>query len=141
MSHSPLHLKGICQLATTDHSACHSTVGASNDTGDLLWYATVSQQFSEALSVQTAKCLLIINKADVQRRVPFAWLFRMMRSVAIWCVQDLPLRNPARWSRSWGSTASFILFSSTQLNTCLVWTVALFLYHWNRSRGHRSLAA
>ena len=75
LSHSRIYLKGTCQLATTDHSACHSTVGVSNDAIDLLWYAIVSQQFPEALSVQTVKYLLIINKLDLERGVPFATLF------------------------------------------------------------------
>ena len=74
LSHSCVYLKGIYQLATTDHSACHSTVGASNDAGDL-WYAIVSQQFPEALSVQTVKCLLIINRVVIEKGVPFVWLF------------------------------------------------------------------
>ena len=67
MSHSRLYLNSICQLLTTDHFACHSTVGVSNDASDLLWHAIVSQQCPEALSVQTVKCLLQINKADTQR--------------------------------------------------------------------------
>ena len=42
-----------------------------------------------------------------------------------------------------GSTAFFILFNSTRLNTLsapLGWTVVLFLHNWNRSWGHPSLA-
>ena len=51
---------------------CHSSVGFSNDAGDLLWYAIVSQQFPEALSVQNVKRLLTINEADIERGVPFS---------------------------------------------------------------------
>ena len=43
--HSCVYLKGVCQLATTDHSACHSTAGIFNDAGDHLLCAIVSQQF------------------------------------------------------------------------------------------------
>ena len=57
---------------TTDYSACHSIEGVSDDAGYFLRYAIVSQQFPEALSVHTVKCLLIINKVDVERRVPFS---------------------------------------------------------------------
>ena len=73
--HSCVYLQGICQLATTDHSAHHSTTGISNDAVDLLWYAIVYQKFPEAQSVQTVKRLLTINKTDMVREVPFAWLF------------------------------------------------------------------
>ena len=60
-----------CHLVNPDHCACHSTVGISNDANDLLWLAIVSQQFPEALLNQTDKCLLIINEADIERKVPF----------------------------------------------------------------------
>ena len=64
-------------MATTYHSACHSTVGVSNDAGDLLWYAIVSQQFPAALSVQTVKCLLNANEVDVEREIQFQFQFQL----------------------------------------------------------------
>ena len=67
-----LYLKGVCRLASTDHSAYHSTAGVSDDAGDLLWFVTVSKQFPAVLSVKIVERLLIVNNADAESGVPFA---------------------------------------------------------------------
>ena len=65
----------------------------------------------------------------------------MMRSLAIWSEHDLPLWNPACWSRSWGSTASSSCSVARNWTPCLGWTVVIFLYKWSGSWCHPSLAA
>ena len=87
------YLKGIYQLASTDDSAGHSTAGASNDVGDLLWYAIVCQHFIETPSVQDFKRLLIIGNLTWTEGFHLHNCAEMIRSIAVWSTQEFSLRS------------------------------------------------
>ena len=119
---SSLHLGTFRQLAGMGNSTVHVLEGAPNEGDYLLGDSIVSQSLPHCLSVYTVKGVLIIYEVDVEERGGGGGFHSsdcstMLRRLAIWSAQDLFHRKSACWSRSLGSTASFILSSRTLLRT------------------------
>ena len=101
-----------CQLAITDHSACHSTIAVSNDADHLLLYAIISQQLPEALLSMLSSAISLSIK---RHRQEISICTDDVQNRSVVCAEPVITKAGPSHSQSLDGTP------------CPGWTVELFL--------------
>ena len=103
----------------------------SQDSGQVVWYSHLSQNFPQFVVIHKVKVFGIVNKAEVDIFLECYAFSMSQEMLAIWSLIPLPFLNPAWasessqfmycWSLAWRILSITLLACEMLTNYCILW--------------------
>ena len=115
----------------------------SQESGQVVWYSHLFQNFPQFIVIHTVKGFSIVNKAEIDVFLELSFFSMIQQMLAIWSLVPQPFLKPAWTSGSswftycWSLAWRILHFISVwdEYNCVVVWAFfgIAFLLHWNEN--------
>ena len=99
------YLEPVCCSMSSSNCCFLTCIQVSQETGQVVWYSHLFQNFPQFIMVHTVKGYGIVNKAEIGVFLELSCSFKDPVMLAIWSLAPLPFLKPA-----WTSGSSWFMY-------------------------------